>query len=69
MFGYFYIRFIDFMLNNKILTDLANLFSPKKTLKIMIQQSWTHFGIEVNIDIKIGKTPINNFQEQFDNRK
>ena len=28
MYGYFYIRFIDFMLKGKRLTDFTNLFSP-----------------------------------------
>ena len=30
MCGYFCIRFINFMLNNKRLTDFTNFFSPKK---------------------------------------
>ena len=30
MWGYFCIRFIDFMLKDKILLDYRNLFSPKE---------------------------------------
>ena len=36
MFGYFCIRFIDFMLARKILTDFTNLFSPNNFKKTMI---------------------------------
>ena len=28
MYGYFYVKFIDFMLAGKTLTDFTNLFSP-----------------------------------------
>ena len=35
MRGYFCIGFIDFILNNKKLTDLANLFTPDSFKKIM----------------------------------
>ena len=40
MCGYFWIGFIDFMLNGKILTDVTNLFSQntfKDNCKIMLK--------------------------------
>ena len=33
MYGYFCIRFNDFMLNGKNMTDLTNLFSPHDFIK------------------------------------
>ena len=36
MCGYFCIRFIDFMLAGKTLTDFTNLFSPNNFKKMMI---------------------------------
>ena len=33
MWGYFCIRFIDFMLARKTLTEYTNLFSPNKFMK------------------------------------
>ena len=35
MFGYFCIRFIDFMFKGKTLTEFTNLFSPNTLRKIM----------------------------------
>ena len=35
MCGYFCILFIEYMLNDKILTDFTNLFSPSSFKKIM----------------------------------
>ena len=37
MCGYFCIRFIDFMLAGKTLTEFTNLFSPNNVKKMMIQ--------------------------------
>ena len=35
MFGYFCIKFIDFMFKGKTLTEFTNLFSPNTLRKIM----------------------------------
>ena len=34
--GYFYIRFIDFVIKGNILTDFTNIFSPSNFKKMMI---------------------------------
>ena len=49
MCGYFYISFIEYMLNNKTLTDFANLFSPwnfKKNDDIIKRDIFNDFSIK-----------------------
>ena len=46
MCGYFCVEFIDFMLNDKILTDFTNLFSPsnlKKNNDIILKYFMNNF--------------------------